>query len=160
MSEQIEKNAMPRHVARTALAAAAFLIAASLAHAESLYVANDGSDGTGCGPKASPCRSIGQAIAHAQAGDSIIVGPGRYGDLNGTGILGELGEEHPDVFSPGCGCVLGINQSVSLTSSDGAAATVIEARSIPSQTNVLIIGNGVQFGKPGKGFTVTQTAGT
>src|SRR5262249_55607768 len=129
-------------------------------HAGSLYVANNGVDGPGCGPTESPCRSIGQAIARAVSGDSIIVGPGRYGDLNANGVLGEPGEENPDAFSPGCGCMLGINKGVRLISSDGAAETVIDARTIPSNTNVLIIATDVQFGKPGEGFTVTNPSGS
>lgn len=150
---------MARLLARISLATAAFLVAAPLAHAGSINVANSGVDGAGCGSTASPCRSIGQGIARAMPGDSVIVGPGRYGDLNRNGVLGEPGEENPNTLSPGCGCMLGINKSVSVTSSAGAAATEIDARSVGSNGNVLIIANGVQFGKPGKGFTVTGSSG-
>ena len=149
---------MSRQLAAVLLVAAGLLLIAPLAHGTTLYVANNGVDGPSCGTKTSPCRSIGQTIANAVAGDAIVVGPGRYGDLNGNGVLGEPGEENPDVFSPGCGCVLGVNKTLTLTSSNGAAATVIDATSVASIQNVLIIGNGVQFGKAGKGFTVTSTA--
>ena len=97
----------------------------------------------------------------AAAGDTIVVGPGVYGDLNHNGTLGDLpGEENPDVFSPGCGCVLALNKPVSVESSNGAAATIIDGQSVDVGTNVLVItglAGGGEFGKPGKGFTVTNT---
>jgi len=78
-----------------------FLAAAS-AHATTHYVANDGDDSTfcglqvingfTCGAKATPCRSIQCAIREADPGDTIIVGPGRYGDLNADGDLADRGE--------------------------------------------------------------------
>lgn len=34
-----------------------------------------------CGRRDRPCRSISQAITSATAGDLVLVGPGRYGDL-------------------------------------------------------------------------------
>jgi hypothetical protein len=148
----------PRQVVSLSLAAALLLTLAPLAHGATLFVANNGVDGSGCGTSTSPCRSIGQGVANAAAGDSVVVGPGLYGDLNDNGILGETGEENPDVFSPGCGCVFALNKAVSLTSSNGAAATVIDARVVLSAANVLIITTGGEFGKPGKGFTVTNTA--
>src|SRR6516162_9238145 len=67
------------------LAAGVVLSLAPLAHGATLYVANNGLDGPSCGTKASPCRSITQGIANAAAGDTIIVGPGLYGDLNDDG---------------------------------------------------------------------------
>jgi hypothetical protein len=81
-------------------------------------------------------------------------GAGHYGDVDSNGMLGGPGDETP---APGCGCMLAINKAVSVTSSDGAAATVIDARSVAVAKNVLLITNGGEFGKPGKGFTVTST---
>jgi hypothetical protein len=49
------------------------------------YVANNGVDSATCGTLAAPCRSITRAIAHAVAGDTIVVGPGRYGDIDEDG---------------------------------------------------------------------------
>jgi hypothetical protein len=121
----------------------------------SRYVAVNGLDGVTCGAKASPCRSIRQAINNAVDGDTIIVGPGRYGDLNGNGTTGEPGEE---VGFPFCGCMLGIDRAVTVVSSAGAAATVIDARSVSATRSVFLIGPDLTFGKPGKGFTVTGTA--
>src|SRR5262249_4181632 len=159
---------------RTCLTAGVLLSLAPLAHGTTLYVANDGSARPGgvrpvcgvghlcrCGAKASPCRSIACGITSAAAGDTIVVGPGVYGDLNHNGTLGDLpGEENPDVFSPGCGCVLALNKRVSVESSNGAAATIIDGQSVDVGTNVLLItglAGGGEFGKPGKGFTVTNT---
>src|SRR5206468_9499372 len=97
-----------------------------------------------------------QAITLAADGDHIVVGPGRYGDVNGNGTLGETGEE-----TGGFGCMLLIYRAVTITSSDGAAATMIDASSVSSiDCNVGIIAAGAEFGKPGQGFTVTNTGKT
>jgi hypothetical protein len=53
--------------------------------------------------------------------------------------------------------MLSVNKGVTIVSSDGAAATTIDARIVSVNTNVLIIAAGVTFGKPGKGFSVTPT---
>lgn len=160
---------MPHPRISISLAAVALVALAPLAHGATLYVANNGVDPPGCvpsfcivgrpcrcGTKASPCRSITCGIMSAAAGDTIIVGPGVYGDLNRNGILGDSpGEETP---SPGCGCMLSVNKGVTLLSSDGAAATIIDASTVDVNTNVLIIAGppAATFGKPGKGFWVTS----
>ena len=130
-------------------------LAASAARAATLYVANDGVDDPACGSKKSPCRSISQAVnTRAADGDSVVVGPGVYGDLNGNGTPGDApGEE-----IGGFGCMLVIARRVALTSSSGAAATIIDGRFDALSCNVGIGADGTQFGKPGKGFTVTNTA--
>lgn len=146
---------MSRQMLRSSLTAVVFLALAASAQSATLYVANNGVDGPACGPKKSPCRSISQAVnTHAADGDKIVVGPGGYGDLNGNGTLGDSpGEE-----TGGFGCVLLIGRRVSLTSSDGAAVTVIDGRLDATSCNIGIAVDGTQFGKPGKGFTVTNTA--
>jgi hypothetical protein len=60
----------------------------------SILVTNYGTDSSCCGPKASPCRSISQAIENAAPGEVIYVGAGRYGDLSGTGTFTGPGDEH------------------------------------------------------------------
>jgi len=65
---------------------------------QDLYVANTGTDNTDCGPEGKlPCRSISRAIAHAQDDDTIVVGPGIYGDINGNfqieTVTDDTGEE-------------------------------------------------------------------
>ncbi|HEY2387399.1 MAG TPA: NosD domain-containing protein [Candidatus Binatia bacterium] len=155
---------MARRISGVVAAALVFGLAA-LAHGGMLHVAGNGVDGPSCGiggpspcgGKANPCRSITCAIRVAAAGDAIVVGPGVYGDLNQNGTLNETGEEGGEAYAPGCACVVAVNKPVSITSSDGAASTIIEARTVNVVQNVLVITEGGEFGKPGKGFTVTQT---
>jgi len=68
-------------------------IGVAVADSATLNVANNGVDSDICGAASAPCRSISQAIANAADGDTVVVGPGRYGDLNGDGRLGGPGEE-------------------------------------------------------------------
>ena len=136
------------------IAAALLLTIAASAHAANHYVANDGVDTAGCGAKDSPCRSITRAIDNASDGDTVIVGPGRYGDLNGDGQLDDPGDETGAPFLP---CLVAVRKAITVTSSDGAAPTIIDARSVVVAMNVLVITNDAVFGKPAKGFTVTQT---
>jgi len=141
---------------RTFLLAVLLFAFAPLAHGATLYVANTGTDGSGCGTSTTTqCRSISQAIALAVAGDTILVGPGRYGDLNRNGVLGDIAGE--ETGAPGCSCVLAINKNVIIISNAGAAVTIIDGRSVDVISNVLLITVGGEFGRPGKGFTVTET---
>jgi hypothetical protein len=142
------------HQVRNVLFAAILFGLVPAAYGSTLYAASNGVDGAGCGPTATPCRSITRAIANAAPGDTIQVRPGLYGDLNGNGVLGETGEETP---SPGCDCMLSVNKTVILISTDGAAATVINATTVSAGKNVLIIANDVEFGRPDHGFFVTNT---
>jgi hypothetical protein len=113
-------------------------------------VANNGVDGPSCGVFGSPCRSISQAISIASAGDSIIVGPGRYGDLDQNGVLGGLGEE-----TGGCIGMICVDKAVRLVSREGAERTVIDATGLASPTNaVAILADDVIFGRSHRGFTV------
>jgi len=132
------------------------LLLSPCAYATTIYVANNGQDTSTCGPTGEvPCRSITKGLRHAANLDLIIVGPGKYGDLNGDGILGNSpGEEVP---TANCSCMLALNKSVTLVSSDGAAATVIDARTVDVFNNVAVTIHGAIFGKPGLGFTVTET---
>jgi hypothetical protein len=140
------------------LLAALLLGVAAPTRAASVYVANDGLDGPSCGAKKSPCRSIRRGVVNAADGDTVIVGPGRYGDLNGDGVLSGPGEEIPT----GCSCMLAIDKPVSVVSSDGAAVTIIDARAVSGISgtyNVVLFNmDGHAFGAPGKGFTVTNTS--
>lgn len=148
----------------SAAALALFVALATPAHAATFYAANNGADatlcgvyvinGTNCGSKASPCRSIQCAIAYAQAGDTVVVGPGFYGDVGRDGNLGESGD---DVGNPACSCMLKIEKPVIVVSSDGAGATIIDAEEFDLGQTVRIFATGAEFGRPGKGFTVTST---
>jgi hypothetical protein len=137
------------------LAVLAVLAAAAAAEARTLYVANNGVDNAVCGPR-NPCRSISRTIAIAVARDTILVGPGVYGDLNGNGILGEPGEE---TGFPNCSCMIWMDRAVTLISQDGAATTTIDARRLNLDKNVYMVGGG-ELGRPGQGFTVTQPGKT
>src|SRR5262245_40797810 len=120
------------------------------------FVGDTGSDSPTCGLLATtPCRSISQAIELAAEDDIIRVGPGRYGDLNRKGVIGEPGEE---TGSPTCACVLAIEKRVIVMSSNGAAVTMIDGREVVANRTVVISAAGAQFGQAGKGFTVTETA--
>lgn len=128
---------------------------ASLGHpacAATLLVAVNGVDGTGCGVGASPCRTITRAIANAVDGDTVVVGPGRYGDVNGDLALAGPQEETPNVN--GCDCAVEIGKRVTIFARDGAAATVIDGGSAGLNT-VRLSADGAVFGKRNKGFTVT-----
>ncbi len=136
-----------------AVSFALFFALSASAHAAALYVANDGTDGGSCGAKTAPCRSITQGIANSAAGGDIVVGPGLYGDLDYDGVLGETGEEPIGPCLAGT-CLVNVNKQVSITSSDGAFATVIS----PGQGSVDVIvaldANGIVFGDKNKGFTI------
>ena len=59
------------------------IAAAAAAGNRTLWVTNDGKDSGACGSRASPCRSISQAMENAVDGDTIWVGAGRYGHISG-----------------------------------------------------------------------------
>ena len=145
-----------RLLTRILPAAAVFMVLAAGAQAATLFVANNGVDSPGCGATQTPCRSISRAIGNAKAGDEVVVGPGRYGDLNGNGAIGEAGEESG---ATGCDCMIAVNKALVIRSSHGAAATLIDARTVNVTQNVLFIATGGEFGRPGQGFTVTPAIG-
>jgi len=120
-------------------------------HAVTFNVATSGVDGPGCGAAASPCRTITQALGSAVAGDRIVVHPGNYSDdVDGDGTFGEPGEEVLSLnFGPG----------IRIESTDGAVATAITRRSTAPGQNVNIAGDGVQFGRLNKGFTLRVSGG-
>lgn len=119
-----------------------------------LYVTNNGVDTQACGTKEAPCRSISQAIAYAKDGDRILVGPGRYGDINGNGSFSDSGDESAE-FNFGCFCMIKVNKSIKLKSSDGAAVTLLDAGGTDLRV-VVIQANGVTFGGRIGGFTMTN----
>jgi parallel beta-helix repeat protein len=126
------------------------------ADAGTWYVATNGVDREACGTTAEPCRSIRQAIVLASAGDTIVVGPGRYGDLNGNGIFGEAGEEPAEV-GWGCECLVQVDKPLTLESRDGAETTVLDAGGAAISV-VQLAASGVIFGTPQHGFTLTGGA--
>ncbi|MGH2359242.1 MAG: hypothetical protein ACRDGM_01700 [bacterium] len=136
------------------------LLSSSKVQAIVLEVASNGSDSVSCGSKEVPCRSISQAIANATDRDRIVVGPGLYGDLNNDGDFTDPGEEAAEP-GPGCTCMIKVDKSVQIESSDGAMVTVIDVNRTnlggSSLAAVLIQADGVTFGKKQHGFTVTNS---
>jgi parallel beta-helix repeat protein len=104
-------------------------------------VAMNGTDGTGCGTTAAPCRTINQAIVNANPGDKIVVGPGRY----------------TAPASPPCACVVLVDKTVTVESHDGALVTIIDAAGAANVDGVRIVASGVVFGGKGRGFTIRGT---
>lgn len=119
------------------------------AGAATLNVAVGGADADGCGTKTAPCRSISRAIAAAAPGDKILVGPGRYGDLDADGTFGEAGEE------TGAGAVVTIDKAIVVESVEGAATTLIDGGNA-ALFGVQITAAGARLGKAKKGFTVAR----
>jgi parallel beta helix pectate lyase-like protein len=111
-------------------------------------VANNGLDSATCGTRSAPCRSIGRGIERASPGDTVLVGPGKYGDLNDDGFLSGAGEE----VSSGTAAVR-IGKPLRVVSSAGAVLTVIDAGGGVFWT-VDIASDGVTFGVAGGGFTM------
>jgi hypothetical protein len=101
-------------------------------------VANTGIDSPGCGTTGQPCRSITQAVANGVS--PILVGPGRYGDLNRNGQFGAAGDVGEDPL-------LDLLRAVVLESRNGAGATVVES-------GFFVKADGVTIGTPGRGFTL------
>ena len=121
--------------------------------ADTLFVAANGTDGAGCGIKAAPCRSVSRAVASARRGDTIVVGPGRYGDLAGDGDFDDPGDEAAEIGS-GCNCIIHVTKAVTLVSRDGAGVTILDGSGATADV-VLLDAPATVFGKKGKGFTVT-----
>ena len=64
--------------------------------AATIHVANNGVDSPACGTqKKNPCRSISQGITNAAVGARILVGPGFYGDLDGSADSDESCMRYP-----------------------------------------------------------------
>ena len=159
----------PSRLMFTALLGASTYMVCGTAMAASplVYVANNGSDVAACGAQTRPCRSITRAMANAASGSIIVVGPGRYGDLNGDGKFDVPGEEQPqnrEYSAPSGGppvtlnCVVCIVKPIQIVSSYGAEATVIDAGNAPYNV-VEIVAPNVTFGDVGKGFSLIR-AGT
>lgn len=120
---------------------------------QKIFVANNGIDSVICGTRREPCRSISKAIENASDGATIVVGPGRYGDLNGNGDFDDPGEEAAEVGF-GCRCMILIDKQITIRSRAGAEATILDASGATVDV-VNIIADGVVFGGKHAGFTLT-----
>lgn len=140
---------------------AVLVLGARPAGAAKLFVANDGADTPSegeCGGKRQPCRSIGKAIANAAPGDTIVVGPGRYGDLDGDGTFEpDDGEEAADTGA--CRCMIHVSKPLAIYSSDGAAATLLDVHGAANVDRAIVVdAPNVTIGKPKGGFTLAGAA--
>jgi parallel beta-helix repeat protein len=127
---------LPLSAALTLLVAT-LLTAPARADAATLNVALHGTDSPSCGSASAPCRSITQALANADAGDKIVVGPGTY----------------PSIGPAACACALLVDKAVTIESREGAHVTIIEPLAATLRV-VAIAASGVTFGRSGRGFTV------
>lgn len=125
--------------------------------AKTLFVASYGVDGATCGASSSPCRSLSRAIQNAAENDRIVVGPGRYGDLNRDGMFDEAAGEEAAEDATGCACMVKIDKPLAIESRAGAAQTVLDAGGV-SERVVRVQASGVTFGRRAKGFTLTGGA--
>ena len=133
------------------------LLSVGAVSAKTLTVSVNGLDEDPCGTAVLPCRSVSQAIRLAVAGDTIIVGPGRYGDLSFNGTFGEPGDE---TASPDCACMILIDKRVTIVSRDGAFNTVLDASGLSPGFDVIrISAGGVIFGRRRQGFTIVNSSG-
>jgi parallel beta-helix repeat protein len=124
------------------------------ASAATLYVASNGEDHPGCGAATAPCRSISKAIERANPGDRIVVGPGRYGDLDGNGTLQPAAGEERGCLHPGGWCMIEIDKPLTIESSAGAAATVLDAGGSDTQVVAIHADDVVFGGGATRGFTL------
>jgi hypothetical protein len=154
---------MKAHItfAGLSLAACAYIVTIGTTAAATLWTSNVGSDSSTCGASASPCRSISQAIVNAAGGDTIWVGPGHYGDVNGDGNFTGPGDEQPDPnaglnqVSDPAGCIICITKTLHIYSTDGAALTIIEGKGSSGYgSTVMILTDGGDFGAEDHGFTI------
>ena len=129
-----------------------FAVSGSTIEAATLHVANNGVDGAGCGTVAAPCRSISKAIANAAPKDTILVGPGVYGDLDANGAFTPATGEEAAEVGVGCDCMVNVSKPLTILSRDGADATVLDASQVV--TVVKITSSNVVFGAPRRGFTL------
>jgi hypothetical protein len=111
-----------------------------------LRVATFGVDSASCGTRANPCRTIRHAIGLAADGDTVLVGPGLYGDLNSDTDETDPGEEGS---LPSDSCVVCIRKRLAVYSTDGPLATVIRTL---RRRAVEISADGTVFGARNHGF--------
>jgi len=127
--------------------------------AGTLHVANNGSDSDRCGSTRQPCRSISRAIQQANDGDTILVGPGFYGDVNLDGDFSDPGDEALNTTSFPDACLICVNKRVRVRSTHGADLTIIDGtgtEELGPVVGVSIQVPGVSFGAESRGFTIRE----
>lgn len=129
-------------------------------------VANNGVDGPNCGTRRRPCRTITQGIENAAPGDLVLVGPGLYGDVNGSCEFPQTPEPDEEFGFQTCadvpntnpsGARICVNKAITVASVEGPESTVIDA--CGSTFVVVILGSNSRFGLPRRGFTLSNSTG-
>jgi hypothetical protein len=89
-------------------------------------------------------------MTNASAGDTILVGPGVYGDVDGDGAVGNSpGEEIATA-----GAMVYVNKPLTIRSRDGAGDTIVDVTGTAlADVFATVVGN-VELGTPNHGFTV------
>ena len=121
-----------------------------------IRVSNMGVDAADCGSQPAPCRTISRAITNATDGDTIVVGPGTYGDLDEDEVLGGYNEESGSVTSQ-CNCLVLVDKRIKVISEYGAAVTLLDGLGGGENklyTGVMVTASDAIFGEPEHGFTI------
>jgi hypothetical protein len=84
----------------------------------------------------------------------VLVRPGRYGDVDGSGAIDRPGEEN-SVAPFGSTVGVYVNKRVAVVSTDGAGATLIDMGNA-TDIGVEVAVDGAQFGRVSGGFSVTR----
>jgi hypothetical protein len=149
---------MTNSMKKTILALALCIAGSTTVEAATVHVANNGVDGHTCGHPSKPCRSIGKGIERAAGGDTVEVGPGLYGDVDGDGAFVSPGDEQaPELPSQ---CLIRVDKPVLLVSRSGASQTFISPGPVdrvgsPGFSNlVCITAAAVVFGEREHGFSL------
>lgn len=118
-----------------------------------------GRDSANCGRATNPCRSISKAIDRAFPGDSIYVGPGRYGDIDrDASLVQDSGDEYGP--NTGCGqCLVHVYKGINVYSTHGAWATIIDVAGISDHDGVVVAGESARLGARYSGFTIRGARG-
>ena len=123
-----------------------------------IRVSNMGVDAADCGSQPAPCRTISRAITNATDGDTIVVGPGTYGDLDEDQVLGEYNEESGAVTSQ-CNCLVLVDKRIKVISEYGAAVTLLDGFGAEDGifSGMVVTASGATVGEAEHGFTIINT---
>lgn len=129
-------------------------------------VANNGVDSADCGSRQRPCRTITQGIENAARGDLVLVGPGLYGDVDGSCEFPQTADADEEFGFQVCadvpntnpsGARICLNKAVTVASVAGAESTIVDA--CGSSFAVVVFGSDSRFGLPQRGFTLLNSTG-
>jgi hypothetical protein len=103
------------------------------------HVANNGVDRPNCGSREHPCRTITQGIENAAPGDLVSVGPGLYGDLDGSCEFPQAAEEDEEFGFLVCADVPNTNAGgARICLNKAVTVASVEGQSRPSSMRVIL----------------------